>query len=459
MTIQLPPGPRWPRAIQTAWWAYRPESLLRYCRARYGEVFLLRTFGIGDVVCVGDPAAVKQVFTADRDVLHAGEANAAMEPVLGPHSLLILDGDRHIQERRWLLPPFHGTAVQGYGDRIAQIAEREVATWPVGKPFPVKPRMQAVTLEVILRAVIGVRDPERLARLRELLPKLLDFSVLDMWSVWIWPGAMKTPLGKHHRAIRAQPEVDRLLQEEIEDHRRDPEGRDDILALLVAARDEGGEPLDDGALRDHVITLLLAGHETTTTGLAWAFERLVRHPRVLARLQRELEAGDEAYLDAVVNETLRVRPVIWGVWRKLKTTVEIGGYELPEGMTVEPSISVLHASDAFENAHEFRPERFLGGDSPPPYTLIPFGGGPRRCIGAAFATMEMRTVLRTVLERVELEPTRARDEARRVHHVTLVPSRGGRVTVARRKAAAARAAAAQAPAAVAPAAACPHAAR
>jgi cytochrome P450 family 135 len=269
----LPPGPRLPRAIQTAWWADRPESLLRHCRRRYGDAFTLRTFGLGDIVCLADPDAVKQVFTGDRDVLHAGEANAAMEPVLGPHSLLILDGDRHLQERRWLLPPFHGKAVGAYGERVREIAERELESWPVGQPFAVKPRMQAITLEVILRAVIGVRDPERLARLRTLLPRLLDFSVLDMWSVWIWPGVMKTPLGTHHRAIRAQPEVDRLLQEEIDDHRRDPEGRDDILALLVAARDEDGEPLGDRALRDHVITLLLAGHETTTTGLVWAFER------------------------------------------------------------------------------------------------------------------------------------------------------------------------------------------
>ncbi|MEA2351184.1 MAG: cytochrome family [Thermoleophilaceae bacterium] len=437
--------------MQTAWWAYRPESILRHCRERYGDAFTIRTFGIGDIVCLADPNAVKEVFTGDRDVFHAGEANAAMEPVLGPHSLLILDGARHIQERRWLLPPFHGKAVGTYGERIREIAEREVETWSVGKPFAVKPRMQAITLEVILQAVIGVRDPERLARLRKLLPRLLDFSVLDMWSVWIWPGVMKTPFGRYHRALRAQPEVDRLLQEEIADHRRDPGGRDDILALLVAARDEDGEPLGDGALRDHVITLLLAGHETTTTGLAWAFERLVRHPRVLARLEGDLAAGEETYLDAVVSETLRVRPVIWGVWRKLKAPVEVAGHLLPEGTTVEPSISLLHESDAFEDAAEFRPERFLDGRSAAPYTLVPFGGGPRRCIGAAFATMEMRAVLRTVLERVELRPSRARPERPRVHHVTLVPSRGGRVTVARRKVSGPLPAAAPVPV-------CPHAA-
>lgn len=429
----LPPGPRLPRAMQTAWYAARPTSMLRRCRARYGPVFTLRTYGLGDMVFLADPAAVKQVFTGDRDLLHAGEANAAMEPVLGPHSLLLLDGDRHLRERKLLLPPFHGEAVRAYAQRIEEIAARDVARWPLGKPLAVRPRMQAITLEVILRAVIGVRDPARLERLRTLLPKLLDFSLSDMWAVWIYPGVMNTFLGRRHRAIRVQPEVDRLLLEEIAEHRRDPEGRDDVLALLVAARDEHGEPLSDRALRDHVVTLLLAGHETTTTGLAWAFERLVRHPAVLARLVDEVRAGDgDDYLKAVVDETLRVRPVIWGVWRKLTAAAEVAGHRLPAGTTVEPSISLLHESGAFEDATEFRPERFLDGAGPPAYTFIPFGGGPRRCIGASFALTEMRAVLRTVLRSVELAPTDAPSEQPRVHHVTLVPSRGGRVVVERR---------------------------
>jgi cytochrome P450 len=275
-----------------------------------------------------------------------------------------------------------------------------------------------------------------------------------MWSVWIYPGVMNTPLGRWHRAIRVQPEVDRLLFEEIEDHRRDPEGRDDVLALLVAARDEDGAPLGDQALRDHVITLLLAGHETTTTGLSWAFERLVRHPRVLDRLGDEIAAGESAYLEAVVDETLRVRPVIWGVWRRLTAPTEVAGHLLPAGTTVEPSISLLHASDAFREADEFRPERFLDDGSPPPYTFIPFGGGARRCPGASFAAVEMATVLRTALSRVVLRPSSARPEKPRVHHVTLVPSRGGRVTVERRIEPQACAAEAEGPRAAV----CPHAA-
>jgi cytochrome P450 len=292
--------------------------------------------------------------------------------------------------------------------------------------------MQAITFEVILRAVIGVSDPDRLARLRELLPKLLSFSVLDMWSVWLFPKLIDTPIGRHHPSQRVRPEVDRLLHEEIAAHRTDPEGRDDILALLVSARDEDDRPLSDEALLDQIITLLLAGHETTTTGLAWAFERLTRHPEALKRLNAELQAGGEdEYLDAVVNETLRVRPVIDGVWRKLTAPAVIAGHRLPAGTLVFPAITLVQTSDAFAGPEEFRPERFLDG-SPPPYTFIPFGGGTRRCIGAAFAVMEMKTVLSTVLQLVELKATTPRAEKPRVHHVTQVPSRGARVVATTR---------------------------
>jgi cytochrome P450 len=228
-----------------------------------------------------------------------------------------------------------------------------------------------------------------------------------------------------------RPEIDRLLYEEIAAHRAHPEGRDDILALFVEARDEDGEPLGDEELLDQIITLLLAGHETTTTGLAWAFERLVRHPAVLQRLESELATGEDAYLDAVVNETLRVRPVIDGVWRKLTAPAVVAGHRLPAGTLVFPAIALVQTSAAFPDPEEFRPERFLDG-SPAPYTFIPFGGGPRRCIGASFAIMEMKTVLRAVLQRVELRASDQRPESPRVHHVTQVPARGGRVVAGRR---------------------------
>jgi cytochrome P450 len=427
----LPPGPKLPRFVQTAWWAARPLSFMRHCQRRYGNLVTIRIHGFGNIVLIADPGLIKEVFAADRDVFAAGQANAAMSPVLGRHSLLALDGDRHLRQRKLMLPPFHGEAIGRYRQGVEQITIDEVATWPVGKPFAVRPRMQDITFEVILRAVIGVRDPQRLERLRALLPKLLDFSVFDMWFVWLFPKILNTRIGRGHKSMRVRPEVDRLLYEEIAAHRAHPEGREDILALLIAARGEDGEPLSDEELLDQIITLLLAGHETTTTGLAWAFERLVRHPTVLERLRQDLDQGEEDYLDAVVNETLRVRPVIDGVWRKLTAPAILAGHRLPAGTLVFPAISLVQTSRAFPDAEEFRPERFLDG-SPAPYTFIPFGGGTRRCIGASFATMEMKTVLSTVLERVELHAARQRSENPRVHHVTQVPSRGARVVATAR---------------------------
>jgi cytochrome P450 len=423
----VPRGPRLPRVLQTVLWAARPIWFMQRARRRYGNVFTIRPYAFGNLVVLADPEHIKEVFTGDRDVFAAGKANAAMSPVLGSHSLLTLDGERHLRQRKLMLPPFHGEAVGRYRERIERITQAEMDRWPIGTPFPIRPRMQSITLEVILRAVIGVSDPTRLARLRELLPRLLDFSVFDMWAVWLFPKLLDTPLGRRNPAVRVRPEVDRLLYEEIDAHRSHPDGHDDILALLISARDADGEPLSDANLLDQIITLLLAGHETTTTGLAWALERLTRHPAALARLQQELDAGEEEYLDAVVNETLRVRPVIDGVWRKLTAPAVLAGHRLPAGTLVFPAIVLVQTShDAFPDPEDFRPERFLDG-SPPPYTFIPFGGGTRRCIGAAFAVMEMKTVLSTVLGRVDLTAPDPRPEPPRSHHVTQIPARGGRV--------------------------------
>lgn len=423
----VPPGPRLPRAVQTVLWAARPISFMQRARRLHGDVFTIRPYAFGDIVVLSDPEHIKEVFTGDREVFAAGEANSAMSPVLGSHSLLTLDGERHLRQRKLMLPPFHGEAVKRYGERIERITEVEVASWPLGRPFPIRPRMQNIALEVILQAVIGVSDPRRLERLRELLPKLLEFSVLDMWAIWLFPKLLESPIARRNPAIRVRPEVDRLLYDEIDAHRADPDSHDDILALLVSARDANGEPLSDENVLDQIITLLLAGHETTTTGLAWAFERLTRHPAALTRLRQELDAGDERYLDAVIDETLRVRPVIDGVWRKLTAPAEVAGYRLPAGTIVFPAIVLVQtSSDAFNDPAKFRPERFLDG-SAPPYTFIPFGGGPRRCIGAAFAVMEMKRVLATVLGRLDLTAPDQRPEQPRSHHVTQIPQRGARV--------------------------------
>jgi cytochrome P450 family 135 len=423
----FPPGPRLPRALQTVLWAARPLQFMQSAQRRYGPVFTVHPYAFGHIVVLADPQDIKQVFTGDRDVFAAGQANAAMSPVLGRHSLQTLDGEHHLHQRKLMLPPFHGEVIGRYRKRVAEITQDEVARWPTGKPFEIRARMQTITFEVILDTVIGVSDSARLARLRVLLPQLLDFSISEMWAVWLFPWLLDTPLGRRNRSLRVRPEVDRLLSEEIAAHRAHPEGHDDILALLVSARDEHDEPLSDENLLDQIITLLLSGHETTATGLAWACERLTRHPEASARLIRELDAGKNAYLDAVVNETLRVRPVIDSVWRKLTAPAIVAGHRLPAGTLVFPAIALVQTSpDAFPDPHEFRPERFLDG-SPAPYTFIPFGGGPRRCIGAAFAVMEMKTVLSTMLEHVELAAVDGQSEPPRPRNVTQIPARGARV--------------------------------
>jgi cytochrome P450 family 135 len=428
----LPPGTRMPRALQTVLWATRTIPFMQWLRARHGNVYTIRPYGFGNVVVLADPEYVREVFTGDRDVFAAGMANAVMGPILGRHSLLTLDGERHLRQRKLMLPPFHGEAIERYRARIEEITMVEVERWPTGEPFAIRPRMQSITFEVILRAVMGVSDARRLERLRELLPTLLDFSVFDMWAVWLFPRLLDTPLARRVPAMRVRREVDRLLYEEIAAHREEPDERDDILALLVSAHDAQGEPLSDENLLDQMITLLLAGHETTATGLAWAFERLTRHPTSLERLQRELGAGEEEYADAVVNETLRVRPVIDGVWRKLTAPAVIAGHRLPAGTVVFPSIALIQtSSDLYLDADQFHPERFLDR-SPAPYTFIPFGGGVRRCIGAAFAVMEMKTVLATVLRHVNLTAADSRPESARTRHVTQVPARGGQVIASAR---------------------------
>lgn len=432
----LPPGPRWPRPIQTALWARKPIGFVQRCRARYGDMFTLRVVALGNLVIIFDPALIKQVFTRDHEAFHTGEANAGLTSVLGTESLLTVDDARHLNLRRMMLPPFHGESVAAYRERVAAIAAAEVERWPVGEPVALRPRFRDVALEVILHAVIGVRDEHRLARLRALVPQLLEVGQLTMWMIWKFPWLAESFLLRRHPATRARAELNRLLFEEIADHRADPAGRDDILAMLIAARDERGEPLSDQVLRDQVVTTLIAGHETTTTAMAWCFERLLRNEDALARLQREVDDGqDDAYLTAVINETLRVRPVLDSVFRKLTVPLELGGYRLPAGTIVMPSIVLAHLSDAYEDPQEFRPERLLDR-APPSYSLIPFGGGPRRCIGASFAVMEMKAVLRAVLERVELQAVDPTPEPIKRHHITLVPEHDARALVVKRRGAA-----------------------
>ncbi len=428
----LPPGPGLPVAVQTLLAVFATERYTRWCVRRYGGAVTLRVAGLGEFVSFSDPAMIREVFTGDRAVLRAGEANAAL--AINDGSVVVADGERHLRLRRLLLPPFHGEAVRRHAAVIRALAGADAERWPVGRPFAVHERMQAVTLEVILRVVLGVRDERRAERLRQALPAVLGVSLMALFAESANPRLFATRAAQRLPWLRARRAANALLEEEIAAHRADPGDRDDVLAMLLGTRDEHGDALSDEEVRDQLLTLLLAGHETSATALAWCFERLARHPTVLARLRDELAGGDgDAYLGAVVEETLRVRPVIDQVNRRLAEPLTIGGHPLPAGTLVAASITGVQRSHVFAEPERFHPERFLDGDVPR-YAHIPFGGGARRCIGASFAVMEMKEILRAVLERVELAPTTARPE-RPVRHrrFTVTPSRGGRIVVAGRR--------------------------
>jgi cytochrome P450 family 135 len=397
-------------------------------RRRYGDEFTVRLAQVGTFVFTTDPDTLKTVFTTGPDQLRAGEANVALEPVLGSRSVLLLDGAEHIRQRRLMLPPFHGERLRGYEQLIAEIAEDEIRGWPAGEALTLQPRMQAVTLEVILRVVFGMDRGQRLVRLRELIKQLLTVTTRP-WALVPWLRRDLGRLSPWVRFIAVREAVDEALFDEIARRRDDPSlpERTDIFSLLIQARDEDGAPLTDRELHDELITLLVAGHETTATGLAWAFERIVRHPGGLEQL-----AGDDArgYADAVVQETLRLRPPIPIVARRVvNEPFQLGEHEIPVGTMVAPCIYLVHRrADLYPDPYSFRPERFL--DRPPEtYAWLPFGGGMRRCIGASFAVLEMSTILRTVARALRLEPAGAEPERISRRAIVFAPSRGGEVVV------------------------------
>jgi cytochrome P450 len=431
--VALPPGPRLPALLQAARVARDPIGWLEQRRARYGDCFSAKFPFFGDLVYVSDPAEIKRIFAGDPSLFHAGEAiSIPLGPVFGTYSLLTLDEDEHMRQRKLLLPPFHGEAVRRYGEEIEDIADRELDDWPLGEPFPLRPAMQAITLEVILRTVFGVRDPGRLDALRTAITR-----VAETGNALIWLPPLRREFGRFSPAARfkrVKAEADTLIYEEIARRRSLPEEErgDDVLSVLLSARHEDGSPMSDQELRDELMTLLGAGHETSATGLSWAFERLVRSPGALERLSADPD--DDAYLDAVIKETLRVRPVVTDVARKLTKDMEIAGYEVPAGMIVLCVIALVHRrDDLWPDPEAFRPERFLEGQ-PEPYSWLPFGGGVRRCIGAAFAQYEMKVVLRTIMRRARLRADTPEDERGVLRHVTVVPARGTRVVLEERRA-------------------------
>jgi cytochrome P450 len=431
--MALPPGPRAPAALNTLRFALRPLAALREWHRRFGDVFTVRMLGFGAGVYVVDPQAIRELFTGDQSDLKAGEANSFMEPVLGPHSVLVLDGPEHLRQRKLLLPPFQGSRVAAFREIMRDVAEREIAGWSAGSQLVIRERMRALTFEVICRAVFGVTDRERVERLRERLIAVVDSSPLFMISsVARADLGPLSPGGVFRRRLRA---ADQLIEEEIELRRRESDlaRRTDILSLLLAARDERGEGMTNAELRDELFTMLAAGHETTATGLAFAFELLLRTPRVLARLRDELEHGeDDAYLDAVVKETLRLRPVLDAAERTLTVPRTVAGWELPAGVKVYPGIALVHMrEDLYTRPREFRPERFLQ-EAAESYSWLPFGGGIRRCIGAALAQAEMAEVLRVAIPAVQLRPLRERPDPVVLRGITLAPRYGVRVAVERR---------------------------
>jgi cytochrome P450 len=425
----LPRGPRRPAFVQTLEWLLDPEGFMRRCARRHGPAFTVRLGPSADVVFLAEPGAVQAVFRGPPEQMRMGDINGLFRRVLGHNSLLVLDGEEHLRQRRLLLPPFHGERIAEHREAMTQAAERHVAAWPAGRPFALQPSLQAMTLDVILHVVFGMEPGPRRDTLRRLLARLLELNatlatVLPQLRVDL---GGRSPWG---RLMRCTAAVDEALYAEIARRRTTAHGSDgDVLSLLLAARDPAGEPMSDSELRDQLLTMLVAGHETTATALAWAFERLVRHPAAMARLRDELASGATAYLDAVIKETLRVRPVVPIVGRKLTADVELDGRRFPAGTVLMPCVFLVHRNAAvYAEPAGFRPERFLEGQ-PPSYAWIPFGGGVRRCIGAGFALVEMQAVIRTVLERVELSPWSPRDERVVRRAFTLSPSRGARVVV------------------------------
>ncbi|MEA2468815.1 MAG: cytochrome family [Thermoleophilaceae bacterium] len=432
MEATLPPGPRLPKLVQTLGFLLAGRRFLDATRRRYGDVVTMSTAFDSKFVMVFDPELLKKVFQAPPDRLRAGEANALLGQVLGQRSVLVLDGAEHLRQRKLMLPPFHGKRLRAYEDTMRDAADRAIDGWPVGEPFTLMPTMQQVTLDVIMHAVWGIEEGPRAEELKRRVRAVIEplsrrFGIV----VLAMSGGRFGDRKAVQRFEQRRAELDQMIYEEIAARRTAPdlEEREDVFSMLLGARDEDGEPMTDQELRDELVTLLVAGHETTATGLSWAFELLLRTPRVMNRLRASLADGDDTYLDAVVKEALRLRPVIPGVGRVVRgEPFELGGYMVPPGVEINPSIGVIHRrADSYPQPGEFRPERFLDDDAPDTYTWVPFGGGTRRCLGASFALLEMKVVIRRVLERTELRATGRKPERVERRGITLVPREGVRV--------------------------------
>ena len=433
----LPPGPRLPRLFQTLNWVRRPIPIMRKYARDYGECFTLRWINSPPVVFFSDPVAIKQIFTASPEHALAGRANVVLKPMLGENSVLLLDGARHKRERKLLMPPFHGERMRLYGEIMREAADRSIDNWPEEQPFPIHERMQAITLDIILRAVFGVDEGALLQKLRALL---IEFLRLVGSSPLLLIRRLQVnlgPLTSWQRISQLGHAIDTALYEQIAQRKAAAQnGRTDIMAMLIEARDEDGQPMSDQELRDEMITMLLAGHETTATSLSWVVHRLLQNPDVLEKVRAELQRvvgggpiqaehmSELAYLDATIKETARLNPIVPVVARYLEQPTRIGAYEIPAGCVAAPCIYLTHRRpELWPEPEAFNPDRFVG-KRVDPYTFFPFGGGVRHCLGAAFAAYEMKIVLAQMLSRVSLRPVPGYTARVVRRSITFAPSEG-----------------------------------
>jgi cytochrome P450 len=415
----FPAGPTESPTIQTARWLARPIAFMESCRRRYGDTFSVTFKGFRTpLVMVSSPDVIRALYAERGHNLPPGRT-VTLGPLVGVRSLLLLEGSEHLSRRKVMLPPFHGDRMRAYESVVLEATERELDGWPVGAKFAVHPSMQAITLAVILRAVFGVSER---GPLHDLLRDLLSATISRQLQVSVLFGRTQQLDQLRERA----QEIDTRLLAEIAARRADP--GTDICSLLVQARFEDGSTMGDREVRDQLMTLLLAGHETTATGLAWTIDLLTRNPDVLARAR----SGGEDYLRAVITESLRLRPVVPLAGRRLTVDLEAEGVHLAAGTDVTPAIWLAHTRpESYPDPYAFRPERFL--DKPPStYTWIPYGGGVRRCLGAAFAEMEMRVTLGAILRRFDLRAGSRRAEHVARRNVTFSPRHGTRVIATRR---------------------------
>ncbi len=432
----LPPGPRMPSAIQLLATWKRPGASLARLRRRYGKRITVKLPFQPPFVILSDPDEIRELFKASPESIHPGEGARVLEPTVGSNSVILLDEGAHMEQRKLLLPAFHGERMQRLTGLMTELADREVASWPRNQPIKLHPRLQRLTLEIILRAVFGLEQGRQLDELRDALTGVLTFAESPLSVV----PALTQRIGRFIPSARRFAEIgqhaDRLIFELVEERRATAtqDGQDDVLGMLLAARHEDDSPMSDQEIRDELMTALLAGHETTASQLAWTFEQLAREPRVTARLTEELDAGEsDEYLTATIHEIMRLRPVLPNAEPRLtKEPVEIGGVRYPAGVALLACAWLVHRDpEIYPDPHTFRPERFVG-KPPGTYTWIPFGGGRRRCIGASFATQEMKVVIRSVLSRWELAPASERTEPTGRRSITFSPAGGATVVLRER---------------------------